>query len=215
VRKAKVRGRKPLDPENRNSELLNVRVLPSVRRNLERLANKHKQSVSREMQRAFDYWIEHSLDRPPHIETLGQLVMNLAARIERDGGKRWPDDRYTAEALGHGIRRLLMYFMPDADPLGLLGEAEIRGAKTRDSPPMPEDPETLRKTHEELNRMVGEGYGDMTGALTLFGSEQLVPLMSKESREVIESLGYDKAFRRLLAKNERARPPRKKPEAKS
>lgn len=182
------RGRQPLSPENRNSELLNVRVRPSVRRNLERLAKKRDGSLSREMQRAFDYWIEHSLRRPAHIEALGWLVMNLAPEIEKGTKKRWTDDADTAEAIVHGVKRLLSYFAPNANIVDMLTTEATRPEADLASVPFAE--------------YVGQTFGDQIAQHTVMAgwSSHVPSLLPEPMRDQLEELGFDKIFRRLLSK---------------
>jgi hypothetical protein len=187
------RGRRPLSPEDRNSELLNVRVRPSVRRNLERLAKKRGGSVSRQMQRAFDYWIERNLHRAAHIEALGWLVMNLASEVERGTKKRWTDDADIAEAIVHGIKRLLGYFAPDANIVDMLVAEAVRPEGSASVP---------------LAEFVGQTFGDQIAQHTVMAgwSSRLHSHLPEPMRDQLEELGFDKIFRRLLSKKAKQTP---------
>jgi hypothetical protein len=60
--------------------------------------------------------LERSLGRPqyqPGITALVEMIAILAKRIEGDTGKKWKDDAFTAAALRHGIKRLVIDPGPD------------------------------------------------------------------------------------------------------
>jgi hypothetical protein len=108
-RRAPGAGRKLLNPEDRNSAALNIRVRPDVRWTLQQLAAKRKRKLSREIQKALDSWIERHHDRPPHIEELSLIAMSLGRQAENFTGKRWSDDPFTAQAIVAAFNQLMIF----------------------------------------------------------------------------------------------------------
>src|SRR5262245_49415648 len=109
---SKQAGRKPLDPSERNSEILNVRVRPDVRRALERIANQRGLTLSRHVQRALDQYIERS-KRAPHVDEFSTKVADLTEKVERNTGEQWTQDPFTAEAVSEGLAQLFRAFVTD------------------------------------------------------------------------------------------------------
>jgi len=110
-RRASGAGRKPLNPEDRNSAALNIRVRPDVRRALLRLAAKRERNryLSREIQEALDSWIERLHSRPPHIEALSSLAVSLGFSAESFTGKHWNDDLFTAQAIVAALNQVMTF----------------------------------------------------------------------------------------------------------
>jgi predicted transcriptional regulator len=108
-RRAPGGGRKPLKPADRNSEIVSVRIRPDERRALERLAGKHNRKLSREMQRALADWIERHHNRPPHIEALGWIAVQLGQYAEFFTRKKWTDDPHTAQTIVTALNQLMTF----------------------------------------------------------------------------------------------------------
>jgi hypothetical protein len=108
------RGRRPADPEDRNSEVIAVRVRPDVRRGLERLAKTRKRRLSGEIQRALDHWIVAG-DRPSHSAALGRAVVWAAEVIEKGTGLSWRKDPWTALAVQCAVLIVAEHFAAKAD----------------------------------------------------------------------------------------------------
>lgn len=188
----RARGRKPLDPENRNSELLHVRVRPEVRRALERLAKRHKGTkgtVSREMLRAFDYWITNNTGRSRlHTEALARAIAVVAKLIEDRTGRNWLNDPYAGAALCSAVLFIALRFASTSD------DPEIPPAIAEWAARMPPD-------LAEMYRRPG-GFGDLT-ALQLINeiehaarpsrvnNEWDVPIFLTEDEALLGKIGRD------------------------
>jgi predicted transcriptional regulator len=108
-------GRKPRGEFRGNTKILTVRVRPELRTALERLAKRHRRSLSQEIQRGLDDWIGRHTKPKPHIGALTHAVALLAEAVERTTGKRWHEDAFTGEAVRHGVERLVFHFAPAPD----------------------------------------------------------------------------------------------------
>jgi hypothetical protein len=131
-RRASGAGRKPLNPEDRNSAALNIRVRPDVRRALLRLAAKRERNryLSREIQEALDSWIERRHSRPPHIEALSGIAAQLGSLVELFTRKKWSDDPFTAQSIVVALNQLMTH-------LDLGGVAKQPAGMDLDSPDSP------------------------------------------------------------------------------
>jgi hypothetical protein len=93
--------------------MMTVRVRPELRMALERLAKKHRRSLSQEMQKGLDYWVGPHLEAKPHVAALAHAVRLLVEAVERATGKSWHEDAFTGEALRHGVEFLVFHFAPE------------------------------------------------------------------------------------------------------
>jgi hypothetical protein len=109
------RGRKPTDPEHRNSEVVGARVRPDVYRGLERLAKIRKRKLSREIQRALDHWIVSGGDRPPHSEALSRALVLAAEYIEKSTERSWRKDPWTSRAVQCAVLIVVKQLAAKAD----------------------------------------------------------------------------------------------------
>ena len=181
----RARGRKPLDPENRNSELLHVRVQPRVRRALEGLAKKHKLTVSNEMQLAFEYWIKRSRVRERHIEAIGHLAAEVAEYVESTTKQHWTDDLFTASAVQYGIKRLFGYLAP-----GAAAPSIEQLAETVANLPDTSSPEGLGQLACDL----------VVSSILLAGALDSSKTESDfKMRDLLEYMGFGKIFRNVSA----------------
>jgi hypothetical protein len=95
--------------------MLTVRVRPELRMALQRLAKKHRRSLSQEMQQGLDYWVSRYLKAKPHVAALAHAVRLLVEAVEQTTGKSWHEDAFTGEALRHGVECLISHFAPMQD----------------------------------------------------------------------------------------------------
>ena len=110
-------GRKPQGDFRGSSEVLTARVRPELRGALMRLAEKHRRSLSQEMQSALDFWVGRYVRPKPHIGALTHAVALLVDGIEQKTGRRWTTDAFTGAAVRHGIEYLVFHFAPIPDGL--------------------------------------------------------------------------------------------------
>jgi predicted transcriptional regulator len=129
-------GRKPRGEFRGNSKILTVRVRPELRTTLERLAKKHRRSLSQEMQRGLDAWVGRYNDPKLHVGALAHAITLLVEAIERATGKRWHEDAFTGEALRHAVEALIFYFAPTPDGKPVSVPAPVEEAAMRMPPGM-------------------------------------------------------------------------------
>jgi hypothetical protein len=142
-------GRKPRGEFPGNSKILTVRVRPELRTALERLAKKHRRSLSQEMQRGLDDWVGRYLDPKPHVTALAHALTLLVEAIERATGKSWHEDAFTGEALRHGVEHLIFHFAPTPDrTMPLPVPPRVEEAAMR----MPPDMREKARTAAEVGR---------------------------------------------------------------
>lgn len=108
-------GRKPQGEFRGNTKILTVRVRPELRTTLERLAKRHRRSLSQEIQRGLDDWIGRSTKPKPHIGALMHAIALLVGEIERTTGENWHEDAFTGKAVRHAVERLIFHFAPTPD----------------------------------------------------------------------------------------------------
>jgi len=108
-------GRKPRGEFRGNTRILTVRVRPELRTALERLAKRHRRSLSQEIQRCLDDWIGRYTKPKLHISALAHAIALLVGEVERATGENWHEDAFTGEALRHAIERLIFHFAPTPD----------------------------------------------------------------------------------------------------
>jgi hypothetical protein len=61
------------------------------------------------MQRALESWIGRHHSRPPHIEALGEIAVQLGQFAEVSTLKKWTDDPFTAQAIVAALSQLMTH----------------------------------------------------------------------------------------------------------
>jgi hypothetical protein len=130
VRRAPGGGRKPQGKIAGNYAVLNLRVTPKLRIDVERAAEKSGLSLSQEAQKRLDdSFADDRLDRnkrPDHVRALGTIIAMVAVQIERWTRKRWVDDPDTARHIQDAAEFIIRHFgktpppvdRPDRTPSG-------------------------------------------------------------------------------------------------
>jgi hypothetical protein len=108
-------GRKPMGEFTGKTETLTTRITPAVRAGLEREAGRNGRSLSQEVEKRLEASLQAPqklLEQwgPPHVWLLARLVSQLTQGIEVQTGKRWHEDRYTADNVRSAIETLIMHF---------------------------------------------------------------------------------------------------------
>ena len=121
-------GRKPQGEFRGNSAVLTVRIRPELRMELARLAKQRGHSLSQEVQSGLKTWVGRN--PKPHIAALAHAVILLVERIEAVTKRRWVRDKFTGEAVRHGIEYLAFHFAPFPDsPPAIPPDVEKSAAK--------------------------------------------------------------------------------------
>jgi hypothetical protein len=110
-------GRKPQGEFSGMSKPLTIRLEAATRRQIEDDAKRNGRSVSQEitarLREALDRrsFLEREFGKP-HNYALAAMTANLAKVVESTTDKRWLDDKFTAEAIGHAVGIFLQFCAP-------------------------------------------------------------------------------------------------------
>jgi hypothetical protein len=157
--------------ERAKGSIVQARVSPVIRKLLEEAALGNKRKLSREIEERLEFTLarplrKDRLSEPARITALSDAVALTARWIETVTGRRWNEDRYTAQhlatAIGRVIHRLIIEDMP-------LGEVTI-------PPKVTERAKTVRSVDSKtyIDRL-GEVEADLVVASIMLAPEPQIP----------------------------------------
>lgn len=111
----KRRGRPPGSKKKREP-VIAARIPDGLLKSLKGLAKKRgrvpsAQTLSAEVGRALQFWVNHHAIPHVHNSLLGTLVAVMADRIEGITGARWTDDAATREVVREYVERLISHIL--------------------------------------------------------------------------------------------------------